>query len=110
MTAHYSPDGARIVTASLGKGGTVWDASNGKRIFDFKGEDGSALLSAQYSPDGKTILAIGVFGGAQVWSAETGAKLQDLELPNEAILKAEFSPDGQFIITATNSTVRLWKR
>ena len=43
--AEFSPDGARILTASADKTAKLWDAASGKLIASFDHQDGLALRS-----------------------------------------------------------------
>ena len=56
MSAAFSPNGSRIVTASYDKTARVWDAGTGKEIAVLRGNDGG-VLSAAFSPDGSRIVA-----------------------------------------------------
>ena len=57
MSAAFSPDGKRIVTASVDKTARLWDAATGKPIGEpLKGHDGLLCTSAAFSPDGKRIV------------------------------------------------------
>jgi hypothetical protein len=48
VSAAFSGDGKRVVTASFDKSARIWDAENGKEIAVLKGHDG-AVLSAAFS-------------------------------------------------------------
>ena len=71
MSAAFSPDGARIVTASDDKTARVWDAATGKAIAVLSGHDG-AVLSAAFSPDGARVVTASDDKTARVWDAATG--------------------------------------
>ena len=51
----FSPDGARILTASGDKTAKLWDAASGKLIASFD-HQGRVLNGAAFSPDGTRIL------------------------------------------------------
>ena len=56
LSAAFSPDGQRIVTASSNKTARLWDAATGKPIGGpLKGHE-AAVLSAAFSPDGQRIV------------------------------------------------------
>ena len=50
--AAFSPDGARVVTASADKTARVWDAATGTPIGEPLQHEG-AVSSAAFSPDGR---------------------------------------------------------
>jgi len=79
--ASYSPDGKRIVTASLDKTARVWDAETGRQIAVLEGHE-MALYSAAFSPpDGAHIVTVGADDTARVWDAKTGAQEAVLRHP-----------------------------
>ena len=72
LSAAFSPDGKRIVTASCDKTARLWDAETGKPIGEpLKGHT-DACVSAAFSPDGKRIVTASADKTARLWDAETG--------------------------------------
>ena len=72
MSAAFSPDGTRIVTASLDRTARVWDAATGKPIGEpLKGHE-VLCERAAFSPDGKRIVTASSDKTARIWDAETG--------------------------------------
>jgi WD40 repeat protein/serine/threonine protein kinase len=57
VTAHFSPDGRRVVTASWDNTARVWDARSGRSLAVFPCGQ-FALASATFSPDGTRILTV----------------------------------------------------
>ena len=57
VTAHFSPDGKRIVTASWDKTVRVWDAGTGAVLAVLQG-DRFSLASAMFSADGSRVLTV----------------------------------------------------
>ena len=104
-TAAFSPDGQRIVTASVDETARVWDAKTGSQL---------ALLSgvtvAAFSPDGQRIVASSLYSKTvRVWDAKTGRQLALLFGHEDRVTAAAFSPDGQRIVTASwDKTARVW--
>ena len=54
VSAQFSPDGTRVVTASEDKTARVWDARSGKALTEPLRHEGS-VRSAQFSPDGTRV-------------------------------------------------------
>jgi WD40 repeat protein len=106
--AAFSPNGARILTASMDKTAKLWDAASGKLIASFDHED--VVKHAAFSPDGARILTACWDGTAKLWDATSGKLIASLADPeNESVVYGAFSPDGARILTANvNNTARLW--
>ena len=65
--AAFSPDGARILTASADKTAKLWDAASGKLVASFDHQD--AVYDAAFSPDGARILTASADKTAKLWDA-----------------------------------------
>jgi WD40 repeat protein len=65
-SAAFSPDGRRIVTASLDKTARIWDASSGQEIHVLRGHEDS-VSSAAFSPDGTRIVTASLDNTVRVW-------------------------------------------
>jgi WD40 repeat protein/uncharacterized caspase-like protein len=112
--AQFSPDGSRVITASLDKTAKIWDAVTGALLADLKGHTDVINYSA-FSPDGKKILTV---SGAltrrsedtvvKIWDAVNGKFL--VNLPHSTyIVSAQFSPDGKRIVTvARDKNAYVW--
>jgi WD40 repeat protein len=107
-SARYSPDGARIVTASHDKTARIWDARTGAQLAVLSGHADS-LYSAAYSPDGTRIVTASADKTARIWDAATGAEVTLLSGHEDRVNSAGYSPDGSHIVTASNDkTARVW--
>jgi WD40 repeat protein len=73
-SAHFSPDGQRIVTISPVR---VWEAQSGKLIATLRGGDG--IESAQFSPDGQRIITASLYQPVRIWDAQNGKLLATLQ-------------------------------
>jgi eukaryotic-like serine/threonine-protein kinase len=106
-SCYFSPDGRRILTASLDQTAKVWDTASGKVLFTLKGHY-EAITSAAFSPDGQRIVTSGD-PTAEIWDAASGKVL--LTLTNGAeILPVTFSPDGRRILTGSKDrTAKVWE-
>ncbi len=107
--AAFSPDGARVLTASFDGTARVWEASSGKFLATLQGHSG-AVWSATFSPDGARVLTASPDGTARVWDATSGRSLVTLQGHSEAVRSATFSPDGSLVGTASfDGTARVWE-
>ncbi|WP_437758217.1 nSTAND1 domain-containing NTPase [Sorangium sp. So ce1389] len=108
MYADYSPDGKRIVTASLDKAVRVWSADGIGEPLVLRGHE-SGVLSADFSPDGKRIVTASADKTVRVWSADGTGRPLVLRGHEDSIHSAAFSPDGNRIVSASeDKTVRVW--
>ncbi len=116
--AQFSPDGRRIVTASLDRTARVWDSVIGVELAVLPGHE-TWLGSAQFSPDGERIVTAGcdesdpmrgcVTGSVRVWDAATGRELNDLGGYETNVSSAQFSPDGKIIVIASyDGAAHVW--
>ena len=108
-SAAFSPDGARVVTASDDKTARVWDAATGKTITVLSGHSGR-VWSAAFSPDGARVVTASEDKTARVWDAATGKELAVLSGHGEQVVSAAFSPEGGRVVTASfDNTARVWE-
>ncbi len=111
LSAQFSPDGRRIVAASLGGSVPVWDAQNGLPLpgprTDENGAELTPIYSAQFSQDGKYIVTASG-NSACIWEMPKGnRKFQFWH--GDQVNSAEFSPDGKRVVTASSDqTARIW--
>jgi hypothetical protein len=111
-TASFSPDGKRIVTASMDGTARVWDAATGEPVGDpFVSREGQ-ISSGSFSPDGKRIVTVGE-KTVRLWDATTGdvigGPLKDEPRTLGQFTSAAFGPDGERIVTASaDGIVRIW--
>jgi WD40 repeat protein len=97
-SAAFSPDGARVVTASLDGTARIWDAAAGQTIGVLNGDEGG-VLSAAFSPDGGRVVIASEHGTARVWDASTGQTIAVLRGHKNRVNGAAFSPDGARVVT-----------
>ncbi|MGI2909190.1 AAA-like domain-containing protein, partial [Tolypothrix sp. VBCCA 56010] len=106
ISASFSPDRKRILTASDDKTAKVWDL-NGKLIATLTGHQ-SYVNSASFSPDGKRIVTASYDNTAKVWDLN-GKLIATLTGHQSVVKSASFSPDGKRILTASlDKTAKVW--
>jgi WD40 repeat protein len=106
-TAAFSPDGNRVVTASVDGTARVWDKQLAKVLVELHQE--RVINGAAFSPDGNLIVTASEDHTARVWEASTGVELLVLRGHQRPVGAAAFSPDGDLIATASEDhTARIW--
>jgi WD40 repeat protein len=65
----WSPDGARLATASGDKTARVWDVVSGRPLTELTGHTGS-VFSVAWSPDGARLATASLDKPARVWTVE----------------------------------------
>ena len=103
--AFWSPDGARIVTATDAEV-RIWDATTGEELALLQ-PDGK-VGTAGWSPDGTRIWINGI-GFASLWDAATGEHLFTLTGQHGWVHPLSWSPGGDRILTTSeDQTARIW--
>jgi WD40 repeat protein len=74
MSAAFSPDGTRVITASCDRTARVWDAATGQPATSPL-EHQDMVMSAAFSPDGTRVVTASLDRTARVWAATTGKPL-----------------------------------
>ena len=111
----YSPDGSRIVTASLDGTARVWDARTGIQLLLLPVHPHIAntpvyadvARTAVYSPDGTQILTA-AREKLRLWNARTGAEVKVFTVHDEDLESAAYSPDGTRIVTASDMGCKIF--
>jgi WD40 repeat protein/tRNA A-37 threonylcarbamoyl transferase component Bud32 len=124
LSAEFSPDGQRILTASADKTARLWEADTGKLVHTLKHPYGVGF--ALFSRDGSRVLTVGngleiaMAGNAtretreqvagRLWDAATGKELRALTWPAGAglVATAAISPDGRRVVTAGDDPEGHW--
>jgi WD40 repeat protein len=106
--AVFSPDGTRVVTASVDQTARVWDATTGEPLTPPL-EHRGGVSSATFSADATRVVTTSFDRTAQVWDATTGKPLSPPLEHQDTVCSAAFSPDGARVVTASfDQTARIW--
>jgi WD40 repeat protein len=104
----WSPDGARLATASDDGTARVWDARSGREALVLRGH-GGPVLSVAWSPDGARLATTSGDGTARVWDARSGQQALVLRGHGAEVYSVAWSPDGSRLATASwDNTARVW--
>ncbi|HWN66095.1 MAG TPA: protein kinase [Haliangium sp.] len=105
----FSPDSARLVTASEDRTARVWDAATGALLHTLEGHD-CGVRRALFTRDGQSILTFAIDGTARRWSARTGQLEWTFLGHRDGIWSAQLDPAGERLLTASSDgTVRVWR-
>ena len=105
----FSPDGRRIVSASLDTTIRIWNSDTGDLVLGpLKGYN--IVSCAVFSPDGRRIVSTSDDRTIRVWNSDTGEMvLGPLQGHTDIVYKAVFSPNGRLIVsTSRDKTIRVW--
>lgn len=107
LSAHFSPDGSKIATASEDHSARLWDAATGKPLTDPL-EHPAQVTSVSFSPDGRQIVTVCANKAIRIWDVETGKLIAD-DFPGVDTQSAQFSSDGKRLLIATQQAgVDVW--
>jgi WD40 repeat protein len=108
ISATFSPDGKRVVTASMDFSARLWDGSTGAPLLKPMRDD-DWVVTANFNPAGTRIVTASFDDSARLWDAATGKPVGRQMMHAGRVLSARFSPDGTRVLTASeDDTARLW--
>jgi WD40 repeat protein len=91
----FSPDGKRLLTASLDRTARLWDVGSGEQIAVFDGrKSGTDMLWARYSPDGSHVVTLHSDHTLRLWDAVRYNEVAVLKGHTQAVNDVTFSNDG----------------
>jgi WD40 repeat protein/tetratricopeptide (TPR) repeat protein len=109
LFARFSPDGTRVVTASVDHTARVWDAATGRAVTPPLPHS-TEVSCAQLTPDGKQVVTGCKDGKLQFWDATTGEQAGPRFRHDDEVNTIEFSPNGEWMVTASEDrTAQVWE-
>jgi WD40 repeat protein len=110
LSAAFSPDGSRVLTASRDGTARLWNSESGAPIGNPMRHDGP-VMAAVFSPDGSRVLSRAEDGTARIWSTATAEPIGDVLRHEGPIFTAAFSPNGRWIVTggSLDQSARVWE-
>lgn len=104
----FSPDGARLASASRDETVRLWDAVTGALLQTLEGHS-DWVSSVAFSPNGAQLASSSRDKTVRLWDAATGALQQTLEGHLDTVLSVAFSPNGARLASASrDNTIYLW--
>lgn len=105
--AAFSPDGTRVVTASVEQTAYLWDAVTERQIAALRHAE--AVYGAAFSSDGKRVVTASADHTARIWDSATGGAVGGPLVHPGIVHGAAFSPDGKRVVTVSDDPVaRVW--
>ena len=106
--SEFSPDGTKVVTASVDKTAKIWDVTNGDLLFTLSGHT-SNVESAEFSGDNTKVVTASYDKTAKIWDVSNGNLLFTLAGHTDLLNDAKFSPDNTKVVTASeDNTAKIW--
>src|ERR1700752_4773567 len=96
----FSPDGARLSTASEDKTARVWNTATGEMVHTLSGHE-DAVFAAPFSPDGAKIATASADLIPRLWDARTGAGTNELRGHTLAVFGVAFNPTGKILASTS---------
>lgn len=109
LSASFSPDGAKVITASRDNSARLWNARTGQPIGEPM-QHRKLVRCAVFSPDGRRVLTGCFDGTVRLWDAATGEPVPGWQASHgDSVNSAAVSPHNRWAATgARDGTVRLW--
>jgi WD40 repeat protein/tetratricopeptide (TPR) repeat protein len=105
----FSPDGRRLLTASVDQTARLWDAATGGPL-SAPISLGSPLTDGAFSPNGRLVATVGAHGTWRIWDGETGEPVTAPQAQSHFRGTVRFSPDGRrLLVSLANGDADVWE-
>ena len=108
LSAAWSPDGLRVITAGLRSG--IWDAASGRLMVELQPQSVIGFnRSASFSPNGTRVVVTEGSDGVRIYDSSSGRPLPTFHGLGLNASGAAFSPDGERLFTVGRDfKTRIW--
>jgi WD40 repeat protein len=109
-SVQFSPDGARLATASQDGTARIWDLASRREIFKIP-VGASENIAIAFSPDGKRLAATGIENTVTIWDTESSKELLTLRGHAAPVVGLAFNPDGTQLVSVSprsEAELRIW--
>ena len=108
FSPQFSPDGARVVTASRNSA-RIWALASGQPLAEPLTHS-ERVTSVQFDPSGGRVVTTSKDHTARLWDAATALPLTEPFVHTNGVIWAEFSRDGRWLVTASyEGLARVWE-
>jgi WD40 repeat protein len=108
LSVAFSPNGARVLSASVDTTIKLWDAATGALLRTFAGHS-QMVTSVAITHDGGRLLSGSHDNMLKLWDTATGALLRTFEGHSHPVESVAFSPNGARVLSGSHDkTLRLW--
>lgn len=109
LCARWSPDGTRVVTASIDRTALVWDAATGRPVTPPLVHN-AGFACAQFHRNGQWVVTGTDDGEVRFWDVATGQPTGPVLRHASRVSTLEFSPDGEWLVTGSDDgTSQVWE-
>lgn len=103
-----SPDGGRVLSASIDKTVRLWDVATQREFHAFAHHE-APVYAVAFAPDGKDGLSAGREGFLVRWNLADGKIVRQIRAHDRNIWSVAVTPDGRFAVTgASDEAARVW--
>jgi WD40 repeat protein len=101
----WSPDGARMVTASEDQTLRLWDPHTLEEVRTFVGHTGG-VLAASFTADGRYVASIASDSALKFWNCETGSLIDSIEI--DAVPSAICTAGARILVGCADGTINVY--
>lgn len=105
----FSPDGARLATASRDRTVRVWDTATGETVMILSGHE-SSVRDVLFTSGGNHLVSGSSDGTARIWDLNNGEAVAVISGHEDRVFDVVLNPDETLLATASrDGTVKVWE-